>query len=77
MQRYEPGQSYTDAYGVTARFFLWLATKNGPELLRALDTTLRGGTYDDTFWTSQTGGSVDTLWAEYTADPMHPAVSYE
>lgn len=77
MQRYEPGQSHTDAYGVTARFFLWLATKNGPELLRALDATLRRGTYDDTFWTSQTGDSVDTLWAEYAADPMHPAVSYE
>lgn len=77
MQRYAPGHQYTDAYGVTARFFLWLESAHGPGLMRDLDTTLRSGAYDDTFWTSRTGQSVDALWAAYAADGDQPPVSYE
>jgi hypothetical protein len=76
LQRFEPGQNYTDAYGVTARFFLWLAQRSGTALLRDLDATLRGGLYDESFWLTRTGVSVDALWAAYADDPMHPAVGY-
>lgn len=77
MQRYEAGQSYTDAYGVTARFFLWIVTEVAPELALELDATLRAGSYDAGFWTERTGKTVDELWADYVADPGHAAVSYE
>jgi hypothetical protein len=77
MQRYEPGHQYTDAYGVTARFFLWLESAHGPGLMQDLDATLRRGMYDDGFWPGRTGQSVDALWAAYAADPDQPPVSYE
>jgi hypothetical protein len=77
MQRYAPGLNYTDAYGVTARFFLWLESAYGPGLMRDLDDTLRSGAYDDAFWAMRTGRPVDALWAAYAADPDHPPVSYE
>ena len=77
MQRYAPGLNYTDAYGVTARFFLWLESAHGPGLMHDLDSTLRSGAYDDAFWTSRTGRSVDALWAAYAADLDQPPVSYE
>ena len=77
LQRYEPGQSHTDAYGVTARFFLWLVNEVSPHLMRNLDVTLRRGAYNDGFWTTQTGKTVDELWADYIGDPTHEPVSYE
>ena len=43
---------------------------------RDLDATLRGGLYDESFWLTRTGVSVDALWAAYADDPMHPAVGY-
>mgnify|MGYP002633421347 CR=1 FL=1 len=77
MQRYEPGQSYTDGYGVTARFFLWLVNQGSSGLMRDLDATLRLGTYNDLFWTVRTGKTIDQLWADYASDPAHKAVSYD
>lgn len=77
MQRYEPGQHYTDAYGVTARFFLWLDTEIEPGIAAALDQRLRAGTYDDAFWTTETGQTIDELWATYAALPEHAPVGYD
>jgi hypothetical protein len=77
MQRFAEGQHYTDAYGVTARFFLWVEDAFGPAVLRELDATLRRGAYDDGFWTSRTGRDVDGLWAAYASDPDQPPVRYE
>ncbi len=77
MQRYEPGHEYTDGYGVTARFFLWLTAAHGAELMQALDATLRQGAYDDGFWLARTGRPLEALWAAYAADPDQPPVSYE
>lgn len=77
MQRYQPGEHYTDAYGVTARFFLWLTDRIAPGLLLDLDATLRSGTYSDAFWTERTGESIDQLWADYAADRAVEPVTYE
>lgn len=68
VQHYRDGMSHTDAYGVTARFFLWLEAKVDPDLATALDATARAGTYSDSFWTERTGKTVDQLWADYAAD---------
>ena len=77
MQRYEPGQSYTDAYGVTARFLLWIDTEIAPGFPQRLDTALRAGTYTDAFWTTETGQTVDELWLAYSSEPMHDPVNYD
>jgi hypothetical protein len=77
MQRYEPGHAYTDAYGVTARFLLWIDTAISPGLPQRLDMALRAGTYTDAFWATETGQSVDDLWLAYAAEPMHDPVDYD
>lgn len=65
---YEPGQHYTDAYGVTARFLVWMELHYKSTFVKEYDAALRAGTFSD-FWTRTTGKSVETLWAEYTKDP--------
>lgn len=76
VQRYQTGQSYTDAYGVTARFLLWLEDHVKPGITVNLNTAMRGGTYSAAFWTNQTGKTVDALWTDYAAVPAHEAVRY-
>ena len=76
VQRYQAGQNYTDAYGVTARFLLWLEDHVKPGITVSLNTAMRGGTYSAAFWTNQTGKTVDALWADYAAVPAHEAVRY-
>jgi hypothetical protein len=75
MQRYQPGQNYTDAYGVTARFLLWIESDVRSTIATELDAALRGNQYSSSFWTTRTGRSVDALWAEYAA-AAHDPVSY-
>ncbi len=67
------GNSYTNGYGVAARFLIWLEARYDIELVEMLDTVLRAGTYDPSLWVSYTGKSVDTLWADYVADPAFRA----
>jgi hypothetical protein len=76
-QRYEPGQHYTDGYGVTARFLLWVDAELAAGLPERLDETLRAGTYSDAFWVAETGRSIDALWAAYADEPEHFPVSYD
>ena len=77
MQHYQPGQNYTDAYGVTASFLLWLTQNVRPTIAPELDQALRGNQYDASFWTSRTGKTVDQLWQAYAADPAVQPASYE
>jgi hypothetical protein len=74
-QRYEDGQNYTDAYGVTARFLLWVEAKR-PGFAAELDSALRDKTYSPAFWTAKTGKTVDALWADYAADPAREPIGY-
>lgn len=76
MQRFEPGHSYTDAYGVTARFLLWVEDNVRSTITTELDDALRARQYGASFWTGKTGQTVDALWADYAADPAREPVSY-
>jgi hypothetical protein len=76
MQRYESGQNYTDAYGVTARFLLWVESEVRASIATELDDALRGNQYSPAFWTGKTGKTVDALWADYAADTAHEPVGY-
>ena len=66
---YRAGQSYTDAYRVTARFLAWLEKHVKPGLVVALDQAMRAGTYTPEVWKQQTGKDVDALWQDYTRSP--------
>ena len=62
-------QSYTNAYRITARFFVWIVKKYDKSFVRELDSAMRNHTYTDAFWKDKTGKTVDELWTEYAADP--------
>jgi hypothetical protein len=66
---YSSTQKYTDSYRVTARFFTWLEKKVKSGIVHALNTVARNNSYSDSFWTSQTGKTIDQLWAEYGQNP--------
>jgi len=67
---FSSNQSYTDAYRVTARFLQWLETHGQDGIVVKLDKSMRNGTYTTaTFWTANTGKTVDQLWTDYTANP--------
>ena len=66
---YRPGQRYTDAYRVTARFLLWVEKNKDPHIVDELDAALRDGHYQASLWVQLTGSTVDQLWQQYAASP--------
>jgi hypothetical protein len=66
---YMPGQSYKNAYRVTARFLVWAEAKRNKHLTDRLDAAMRAGTYDGALWVKLTGETVDQLWSDYSKDP--------
>lgn len=77
VQHYREGMSYTDAYGVTARFLLWIEANIDPDIATALDDTSRAGTYADSFWTERTGKTIDQLWTSYATDSERVPLDYQ
>ena len=63
------GSYYTDGYGTTGRFLVWVEARFKVELVNALDSAIRSGSYDAGLWVLLTGKSVDALWTEYFFDP--------
>ena len=66
---YKSGQSYTNAYRVTARFLLWAEDKIKPGIVKELDIELRKHTYTNDSWKTLTGKTVDELWKIYSENP--------
>jgi hypothetical protein len=66
---YNPRQNYTNAYRVTARFFIWLQQHYDKKLVRELNIAARDKTYTSAFWKNKTGKSVDELWHIYAENP--------
>lgn len=66
---FNASQSYTNAYRITARFFVWIVKKYDRNFVCELNAAMRNHTYTDTFWKDKTGKTVDELWTEYAADP--------
>jgi hypothetical protein len=63
---YRPGQSYTNAYRVTAGFLLWVEKEKNKKIVDKLDAALREGRYRPELWVRLTGKTVDQLWKEYS-----------
>lgn len=66
---YNSKQHYTDAYRVTARFFVWIEKNNQKKLVVRLDKAMREKKYTPDFWKKETGKTIDELWAAYAANP--------
>jgi hypothetical protein len=67
---YEPSQSYTNSYRITARFLYWLEKNGHRDLVKKLDASLRDQTYKtEETWAKLTGKTVDELWELYGKNP--------
>lgn len=60
---------YTNAYRVTARFFVWIEKNYNRKLVKKLDHAMRTKTYTKDFWKKETGKTVDELWDDYKKNP--------
>lgn len=69
LQAYNSSQQYTDGYGVTAHFLVWVQEKGYPKIVDVLDASLRNQTYGSNTWVTETSQTVDQLWQEYIQSP--------
>lgn len=69
LPNYKAGQSYENAYRVTARFLLWVEKTKYKQIVDDMDKAMRDGTYTPGLWTRLTGKTVDELWSEYAQNP--------
>lgn len=69
LPEYRPNHKYTDAYRITARFFLWIEKNKKKGIMKSLDAQMRNKTYTEDFWVKMTGKNVDELWKEYAENP--------
>lgn len=70
LTEYRAGQSYKNAYRITARFLVWLEEKKHPGIVKELDAAMRSHTYTPGIWQQLTGQTVDDLWNEYGESPV-------
>ena len=66
---YSDKQKYTDSYRVTARFLYWINKHVKKDFVKKLDAAMRSKSYRDDFWKTQTGQTIDELWAAYSQNP--------
>lgn len=69
MPAWKATQNYDNSYRVTARFLTWLEEKVKAGIVKDFDSQLRAGTFTDASWKTETGKTLDTLWADYSANP--------
>ncbi len=70
MPDYKAGQSYTNAYRITARFLVWIEQQGHKKIVDKLDAASRSHTYTPELWKEITGKTVDELWADYAQNPV-------
>lgn len=69
LPNYNAHQNYTDAYRVTARFFIWVEKNYDKNLVEELNLAAKDKTYTSVFWKDKTGKTVDELWQLYGESP--------
>jgi hypothetical protein len=67
---YKASQSYKNSYRITARFLVWIESKVKAGTVKALDKSLRDKSYTAGIWAKLTGKDLDTLWADYSKNPV-------
>jgi len=66
---FREGTSYTNGYGITAAFLVYLEGRYDPKLVRELHLALKDGTYKPSLFEDLCGKPLDDLWVEYAAAP--------
>lgn len=66
---YSNKQNYTNAYRVTARFFIWAENNYDKDLVKKLNAVMRNKKYSPGFWQKETGKTIDELWNTYGENP--------
>lgn len=69
LPEYNGKQNYTNAYRVTARFFVWVEKNYKKNFVKVLNAEMRNKKYKSSFWEKETGKTVDELWKQYAANP--------
>ncbi len=59
---------YDGSYRVSANFVSWVVTEHGPQVVRALNASMREGRYRAELWRELTGQSVEELGAAWKAE---------
>lgn len=67
--------SYHDAYRTTAAFLAWTSAKYNRSLVYDLDAALKAGQYKDELFKTETGKTVDDLWAEFIQGYPQPVAA--
>jgi hypothetical protein len=70
--RPQKANAYKNGYQVAAGFFLWLESGRSPGIVRRLNTASRNGENLLNVFVTETGNSVDELWAEYQQSWQKP-----
>lgn len=65
-EAFRPGTHYTDGYGTTAAFLVFLEQRYDPDLVTKLNRALKDGSYTEALFEQYTGKALDELWGEYT-----------
>jgi hypothetical protein len=60
-----PEWSYTQGYGITTGFLLYVEKHHSKDVVMVMNRALRARTYNDGLWEKLTGMTVDKLWSEY------------
>ena len=63
---YKTEQHYTDSYGVTAIFLIWIESEYDTDLVKKMNAKTRNGEYSPDLWLEYTGFNLDDLWSIYT-----------
>ena len=66
------GASYTNAYQITAGFFMYIADAYDKDFVKKLNLMGRKRTYSDDIFEKSTGKKLDALWAEYDEKILQP-----
>jgi hypothetical protein len=69
LPEYSAKQNFTNAYRVTARFFVWIEKNYDKKFVRKLDKAMREKSYTANFAKEHTGKTFEELWTEYGNNP--------
>ncbi|MEP7145151.1 MAG: basic secretory protein-like protein [Ferruginibacter sp.] len=70
MPDWNASQHYSNAYRITARFFVWITQNYKADFVNRLDDAARKQTYTEATYKDITGKTLDELWKAYIANPV-------
>lgn len=66
---FNASQNYTNAYRITARFFVWITKNYQKDFVKKLNSAMHLKKYSENFWKNESGKTIDELWTLYSQNP--------